>query len=162
MPKNGTLMKHIILTIVFFGVCVFALTPARGQYSKPTAKDSLVEAPRLLLFAEQMPFLPGGERLSNEQRRLQVINAAQSHLVLPVGFKRPKRSAKIFVSFVITPQAKIADVKVIHTDEKLNKNCMDSAVAAVQSLVGFTAGFEKGRPVFTSVVIPFEFGIVSK
>lgn len=150
-------MKLITVSLLVLGGIICCSVPSKGQSPQPVKKDSIVYGPKV--YVERMPFLPGGERLSNERRRFQIIAAVQANLVLPSGFKRPKKSAKAYVSFEITPNAQVTDVRIIKIDDKLNQDCATAAVVAVQRLSGFTPGFEKGHPVLISITVPVEFGL---
>ena len=97
-------------------------------------------------IVEKMPVFPGGE----EALKVFIAN----NLVYPEEAKKKAIQGKVFVSFVVSKEGKVKDIKIARgVDPSLD----EAAKKVVEKMPDWTPGYEKGQAVDVSYTIPIAF-----
>ena len=116
------------------------LMPLPG--AAPVPAPPVVED-KVYTYVEQMPTLGGS--ISG------VSPALQAALQLPAEVREGRTEGQVFVNFVVRPDGRVSDEKVVRG---LSDACNAAALAAVRALPRFEPGKQNGRVVSVQLTVP--------
>lgn len=108
--------------------------------------DSVVVNGEVFTVVEENPVFPGG--------MTGVGKFLSNHLIFPKAAKENKVTGKVFVRFTIMPDGTIDNIKTI---KGLGFGCDEAAEFAIRMLPDWKPGYQRGKPVPVSMVIPIRF-----
>lgn len=128
---------------VLFGLLLLAtaVTPTLAL-AQNTSATSVVPA---LLYADQMPALPGGGG------NAALVAALQKNFKYPKPVTAKPAEGRVVVSITVEADGSIRETKVVKSPRA---NCNAAVVAAVQRLPRFVPGRHNGQPVPVVVTVP--------
>lgn len=135
---------------VLKGEAAIALYPEKGKngvivITMKNGKAKEGEEPAFHIV-EKMPVFPGGE----EALKVFIAN----NLVYPEEAKKKAIQGKVFVSFVVSKEGKVKDIKIARgVDPSLD----EAAKKVVEKMPDWIPGYEKGQAVDVSYTIPIAF-----
>ena len=104
------------------------------------------EEPKPLLFAEQMPSYPGGQK-----KLFQFIN---DHIKYPAIARENGVEGNVTVQFVVSSSGKISGIKVLRD---IGAGCGAEAVRVVKKMPKWLPGKQNGKPVSVQMTLPVRF-----
>ncbi len=103
-------------------------------------------AETIFLTAEQMPAFPGGDAA--------LARFLSRHLRFPASAQRNDVSGVVYVSFVISRDGAVTDVKIL---KGIEEDCDAEAVRVVSKMSNWNPGRQNGRSVSVRYAIPIRF-----
>lgn len=110
--------------------------------------DNVADDEEIFIIVEQMPEYPGGEAALKEYIKDNIRYPAQA--------KEEFIEGKVFVSFVILPNGKVDDVKVI---EGIGGGCDEEAVRVISEMPNWSPGYKEGVAVKVEHTVPINFAL---
>lgn len=112
---------------------------------EPATVDVVTEE-EVFTVTEQMPEYPGGEEA--------LMKYLSENIKYPEKAKEMKIEGKVFVSFVVQKDGKVADVVVL---KGIGGGCDEEAVRVVSAMPNWSPGYQKGKPVNVKYTLPISF-----
>ncbi|QNH62033.1 TonB family protein [Hymenobacter sediminicola] len=139
--QNGrVVMVSYTVPITFRLTTSSDLMPLPGATDAPT--PPAVED-KIYTYVEQMPTLGGSVS--------GVSQALQAALQLPAEVREGRTEGQVYVNFVVRPDGRVSDEKVVRG---LSDACNAAALAAVRALPRFEPGKQNGRVVSVQLTVP--------
>ena len=142
-----------------------ALTPGEGSESEITNADPQAIPPvheenaeiqtpeqpvegKVFTVVEKQPEFPGGVKA--------MYQFLEKNIKYPSAAARSEVSGRVFLSFIITSQGKIQDVKVL---KGIGFGCDEEALRVVSAFPNWIPGSQDGKPVAVKFNLPIHFQI---
>ncbi|MBP7496944.1 MAG: TonB family protein [Bacteroidales bacterium] len=100
------------------------------------------------LIVEQMPEFPGGEE--------KLLKYLQNNIVYPQTAKENNITGKVFVTFVISRDGAVKDVKVL---KGIGGGCDEEAVRVIKNMPKWQPGKQDGKSVDVRFNLPIKFAL---
>jgi protein TonB len=129
-------MKAILYSCMFLVSIQFLSAQTPADSVKP------------LIYVEKMPLFPGGK-----EKLIEYLNA---NLRYPEDALIKKTSGVVIVRFVVSPEGKISNARVIRG---LGSGCDEEALRLVSTFPPWIPGEFNGRPVPVEFTLPIKFSL---
>ena len=106
------------------------------------------EPPQIFTIVEQMPTFPGGDE--------ELFKYLRDNIKYPAMEKDNGISGTVYLTFVVGPEGKIADVKVLR-GVKGGPNLEQEAIRVVKGMPQWKAGKQNGKAVSVQYNLPIKF-----
>ncbi|MBC7863145.1 MAG: TonB family protein [Bacteroidia bacterium] len=104
------------------------------------------EAPKVFLYAEEMPEYPSGQTSMNQY--------LAANIKYPQDCKEANISGKVYIQFTVDVDGTIKDIKVIKSP---HQSLSDEAIRIIKMMPKWKAGKQNGRAVATQFTLPINF-----
>lgn len=112
----------------------------------PVQQEEVIEEPEIFTIVEDMPTFPGGEPA--------LFKYLSNNIKYPQMAKESGIQGTVFVTFVIGPDGKVRDVKVLRG---VKGGLDEEAVRVVQSMPNWKPGKQRGKAVSVQYNLPIRF-----
>jgi periplasmic protein TonB len=138
-------MRHILLPILL--LCATPLLAQEPVIQVPDVQPTRAEeAPPVYQIVEEMPEFPGG----NEA----MMKYIGKHLKYPEKAVENNIQGVVYVRFVVDPEGKIIDPKVLRG---IGYGCDEAAWEMVKNMPPWTPGRQRGKAVHVQYNLPIRF-----
>jgi protein TonB len=112
----------------------------------PTQTEEVVEEPEIFTIVEDMPEFPGGQEA--------LFKYLGSNTKYPQMARDAGIQGTVFLTFVIGPDGKVKDVKVLRG---IGGGCDEEAIRVVKSMPSWKPGKQRGKSVSVQYNLPYRF-----
>ena len=116
------------------------------EYIPPSDDDEEVDEAEIFTVVESMPSFPGGMG--------ELMKFLSQNINYPTLAKESGIQGRVFINFVVEPNGKISNVKVLRG---IGGGCDEEAVRVVKSMPKWSPGKQRGKPVRVSYNLPVKF-----
>ena len=116
------------------------------EYIPPSDDDEEVDEAEIFTVVESMPSFPGGMG--------ELMKFLGNNINYPTLAKESGIQGRVFINFVVEPNGKISNVKVLRG---IGGGCDEEAVRVVKSMPKWSPGKQRGKPVRVSYNLPVKF-----
>ena len=116
------------------------------EYIPPSDDDEEVDEAEIFTVVESMPSFPGGMG--------ELMKFLSQNINYPTLAKESGIQGRVFINFVVEPNGKISNVKVLGG---IGGGCDEEAVRVVKSMPKWSPGKQRGKPVRVSYNLPVKF-----
>ncbi len=109
-------------------------------------QEEVVEEPEIFTIVEDMPSFPGGEA--------ELFKYLGKSIKYPQMAKEAGIQGRVFVTFVVMENGKIANVKLLRG---IGGGCDEEAIRVVKSMPTWAPGKQRGKPVRVQYNLPIKF-----
>lgn len=163
-PSSAWRRLAWLAILPFLAGAMFLVNPVRAK-AVPVSDDMLADAPEILpeMVAQTpdttdvVPFAmidPELKPMFNGGADIEFSKWVNAHLVYPASTKNEGVQGRLVMQFVIYPDGKVRDVKVIRG---VHPDLDAEAVRVVSSSPDWKPGYVNGKPVKVSYVLPIVF-----
>lgn len=126
-------------------ISILFLQPVFSQRGNTVqAKDSTSQLP--LIFVEQMPEFPGGEK--------KLIEYIAKHTIYPRKARKQGDQGTVMVRFVVGKDGRVSEANIIRG---VSPELDQEALRVVNRLPLFKPGYQDGQPASVYFTVPFRF-----
>lgn len=127
------------------------------------APEEKVEEQQIFTIVEEMPAFPGCDNISNEDEKKKCTDAkifayVSSNVKYPPIAKENGITGRVFIQFVIGPDGKATNVKVLRG---IGGGCDEEAIRVISSMPKWKPGKQRGKNVSVSYNLPVNFKLVN-
>jgi protein TonB len=122
-----------------------ATTEMAAYVPQEMGEEEIVEA-EIFTVVESMPEFPGGMG--------KLMTYLATNIKYPPLAKESGIQGRVFINFVVEPDGKISQVKVLRG---IGGGCDEEAVRVVQGMPKWKPGLQRGKPVRVSYNLPVKF-----
>jgi protein TonB len=112
---------------------------------------------QVFTYVESMPRFKGTS--TNEESNLAMNKFIMNRIVYPEDAKQRKKEGLVYISFTISKEGKVEDVKVMK-GKGLDPSCDAEAIRVIKSMPDFTPPLQNGLPVKLTRTIPVKFKLL--
>jgi len=116
------------------------------EYIPPEEDEEGIVEAEIFTVVESMPEFPGGMG--------ELMKYLATNIKYPPLAKESGIQGRVFINFVVEPDGKISNVKVLRG---IGGGCDEEAVRVVESMPKWKAGKQRGKPVRVSYNLPVKF-----
>jgi protein TonB len=116
------------------------------EYVPPVEDEEEVEEAEIFTVVESMPTFPGGMGA--------LMKYLAENIKYPPLAKESGIQGRVFINFVVEPDGRISNVKVLRG---IGGGCDEEAVRVVKSMPKWSPGKQRGKPVRVSYNLPVKF-----
>ena len=116
------------------------------EYIPPSDEEEEVDEAEIFTVVESMPSFPGGMG--------ELMKFLSQNINYPTLAKESGIQGRVFINFVVEPNGKISNVKVLRG---IGGGCDEEAVRVVKSMPKWSPGKQRGKPVRVSYNLPVKF-----
>jgi len=116
------------------------------EYIPPSDDEEEVDEAEIFTVVESMPSFPGGMG--------ELMKFLSQNINYPTLAKESGIQGRVFINFVVEPNGKISNVKVLRG---IGGGCDEEAVRVVKSMPKWSPGKQRGKPVRVSYNLPVKF-----
>ncbi|MBC8321518.1 MAG: energy transducer TonB [Bacteroidetes bacterium] len=116
------------------------------EYIPPKDVDEEIVEAEIFTVVEAMPEFPGG--MAN------LMSYLSNNIKYPPLAKESGIQGRVFINFVVEPNGKISNVKVLRG---IGGGCDEEAIRVVKSMPSWKPGMQRGKPVRVSYNLPVKF-----
>jgi periplasmic protein TonB len=112
-------------------------------------KEEKIEEVEIFTIVEDMPSFPGGEAA--------LMQWLSKETKYPPIAKEAGIQGTVYVNFIIGPDGKIRDIKVVRS---VNRALDDEAVRVIEKMPSWTPGKQRGKSVSVQFTLPIKFKLM--
>ncbi len=116
------------------------------EYIPPEDDDEEIVEAEIFTVVEAMPEFPGG--------MAKLMGYLGNNIKYPPFAKETNIQGRVFINFVVEPDGKISNVKVLRG---IGGGCDEEAIRVVESMPNWKPGMQRGKPVRVSYNLPVKF-----
>ncbi len=116
------------------------------EYIPPDDDDEEIVEAEIFTVVEAMPEFPGG--------MAKLMGYLGNNIKYPPFAKETNIQGRVFINFVVEPDGKISNVKVLRG---IGGGCDEEAIRVVESMPKWKPGMQRGKPVRVSYNLPVKF-----
>lgn len=116
------------------------------EYIPPEDDDEEIVEAEIFTVVEAMPEFPGG--------MAKLMGYLGNNIKYPPFAKETNIQGRVFINFVVEPDGKISNVKVLRG---IGGGCDEEAIRVVESMPKWKPGMQRGKPVRVSYNLPVKF-----
>lgn len=140
IPTIEEIKQHEVATVEVEG-------PTELVFEEPVEEVVVVEDEnKIFTVVEQIPEFPGGLEA--------MMNFIVKNMRYPASARRMGVDGTVFVSFVVSKDGSISEVKTL---KGISADCNKEAIRVVSMMPAWRPGKQNGKPVFVRYVLPIKF-----
>ncbi len=108
----------------------------------------------IFIVVEEMPIFRPDICKTEEQGRLELLRYISTSIRYPIVAAENGIEGKVFVEFVVSPQGKVTNTRIIRG---VHPALDEEAIRVVDNLPDFSPGLQRGKPVRVQYSVPIRF-----
>lgn len=143
--------KHFLLLLLLISIQLFGQTKKNGTI-KIKKVDSIETSFDSVDYADldELPQFPGGNQA--------LLTFLSSNIIYPDSAKNNGITGKVYISFVINPDGKLSDAKILR-GARYCSECDLEALRVILLMPDWIPGKQKGKAVKVKYMLPIKFNL---